>query len=223
MWIGNILTFIILWLGATFVISSTPALSQTATTPEQAADEGMQAFSELVTPQTAKQLGFASVTEASLAYVDKESPLRVNTVNVSDLRKFKRGNDPKKLLNDENIVIFPIKIGQTVRSSMTVARLDDQTWDATGWGAPGLIDGLTKLKFSDTNIVVWIPELNIYFLGEYEQDGKLMLAPLGNRPEFKLEARVWKPAESLFVEFSHRLPSVKPLKSHRSPKMQAPG
>lgn len=218
---------IILVLGSAIVLAGSgihaPAFSEAAPTPEAAADEGLEELPELVTSDTVKGLGFTSTGEVSEALIDKESRLKAYTVELNALRKFKRGDDAEKLLKDQDIFIYPIKVGTTVRSSMTVTRLRDGTWDVTGWGAPGFIDGLTSLAFSDLNIVVWVPELNIYFLGERQQDGKLMLASINNKPEFNLERRVWKQAHELFLQFSKLLPTVKPYKLGNPDKPREPG
>jgi hypothetical protein len=164
----------------------------------------------LVTSDTFKGLGFTSTSEASDALVDKGSPLKAYTVELKALRNFKRGDDAEKLLEDQHTIIYPITVGGTVRSSMTVIQLRDGTWEVVGWGAPGLIEGLTSLAFSDPNFVVWITELNIYFLGERQRDGKLMLASIHSKPEFNLERRVWKQAHEVFLQLSKLLPKVKP-------------
>lgn len=218
---------IILVLGSTIVLDGSgihaPAFAEAAQTPEMAADEGWAELPELVTSDTVKGLGFTSTGEASEALIDKESRLKGYTVELDALRKFKRGDDAEKLLPNQNFYIYPIKVGTTVRSSMTVTQLRDRTWDVTGWGAPGFIEGLTSLAFSNLNTVVWIPELNIYFLGERQQDGKLMLASINSRPEFNLERRVWKQANEVFLQFSKLLPTVKPYKPSKRDKPREPG
>jgi hypothetical protein len=207
---------IILVVGAAIVLAGSgihvPAFSQAAPTAEMAADKGMAELPELLNSDTFERLGFTSTGEASDALVDKESALKSYTVDLKALRNFKRGDDAEKLLEDEDTIIYPITVGGTVRSSMTVTQLKDGTWDVTGWGAPDFIDQLTSLSFSDSNILVWIPGLYIFFLGERQQNGKLMLASINNKPEFNIERRVWKQAHDVFLQLSKLLPKVKPNK-----------
>lgn len=198
-----------------------PTHSRAALTPDMAADEGLAELPDLVTSDTAKGLGFTSKSEASTATVDKDFPLKAYTVELDALRKYKRGQDAEKLLTDRNIIIYPIKVGEKVRSSMTISQLQDGTWDVTGWGAPGLIGELTDLKIpalkdKDTFIVVWIPELNLYFLGDRQHDRKLMLTSINSRPGLKLEKHVRKPASDVFLQLSKLSPSVRSHKPSRS-------
>jgi hypothetical protein len=217
---------IILVVGSAIVLAGfgihAPGFSQAALTPEMAADEGMAELPELLTSETFERLGFKSTSEASDALVDKESGLRSYTVDLKALRNFKRGDKAEKLLDEEHTIIYPITVGGTVRSSMTVTQLQDKTWDVTGWGAPGFIDQLTSLSFSNSNILVWIPGLYIYFLGEWQQDGKLMLASINSKPEFNIERRVWKQAHEVFLQLSKLLPKVKPNKRRDPAKLSEP-
>lgn len=219
---------IILSMGSGIILSwialHVPDFSEAASTPEMAADEGLAQLPELVTSDTAKGLGITSKSEASEAVIDKEFPLKAYTVELSALRKFKRGDDAEKLMKYRYIIIYPIKVDGTVRSSMTVSRLQDGTWDVTAWGAPGFIKELTDLEWSEqyTYLVVWIPELNLYFLGERQQDGKLMLASIKSRPELKLEKHVWKWAPDMYLQLSELVATVKPYKPSRSVNPREP-
>lgn len=204
-----------------------PIHSQAAPTADMAADEGLAQLPDLVTSDTAKGLGFTSMSEASTATVDKAFPLKTYTVDLNALRKFKRGDDAEKLLLDRDIIIYPIKVGERVRSSMTVSRLRDGTWDVTGWGAPGFIGELIDLeipepKNKDIFVVVWIPELNLYFLGERQQDGKLLLSSINSRPGLELEKHVWRRAPDVFQQLSKLLPTAKPRKPSSSVKPREP-
>jgi hypothetical protein len=219
---------IILVVGYAIVLAGSgihaPAFSEAAQTADMAADEGLAELQELVRLDTFKGLGFTSQDEKFEALVDKESSLQVYTVELNALRKFKRGDNAEKLRTIQDIIIYPVKVGTTVRSSMTVTKAKGGTsWDVTGWGAPGFIEGLTSLSFSASNIVVWIPELNIFFLGEFQHDGKLMLASISSKPEFNLERRVWKQDHEVFLQLSKLLPTVKPYKPGNPANPREPG
>jgi len=217
---------IILVIGSAIVLAGSgihaPGFSQAAQTADEAADEGMVELPELLTSETFERLGFRSISEASDALVDKKSRLQSYTVDLKALRNFKRGDKADKLLDDEHTFIYPITVDGTVRSSMTVTQLQDGTWGVTGWGAPGFINQLTSLSFSDSNFLVWIPGLYIYFLGERQQDRKLMLASINNKPEFNLERRVWKQADEVFLQLSKHLPKVKPNKQRDPAQLSDP-
>jgi hypothetical protein len=201
----------LVWFASASAVLSmnSPALAQDAATADDAADIGFLELDDMVTPDTAEELGFDPNTAGSDgAELDKHSPLRVFVVDLNDLRQFKSGNDPEKLLKNPNITIYPITIRGKVRSSVTVElSVTNQKWSAIAWGAPDLIRGLTNNRKPESR-VVYIPALNLYFVGGYE-NMQLVLTPIRDLRKFKLKAGVWVPARDVF---SRLLPAAKSRK-----------
>jgi len=171
-------------------------------TPEKAALAGMEELPELVTPDTAKSLGFDSVADAAVAQVDTTIPLVVRIVDLRDLAKFQpKTDDAEKLLRDTNIVMFPIKVRGVVKSCLTVTR-QEQTWVPTAWGDSNLIQRLMENKKSSTSIVVWIPGLNLYFIG-YTEAGRFMLTPVSHVQTQFFTGKSY-PAQEIFTQLREK-------------------
>jgi hypothetical protein len=82
---------------------------------------------------------------------------KANSIN--DLRLF-----PARFL-------FPITIQNNVRSSVLVTfSLRDKRWRLQEVGRPNLIRKLTAAGRGSTHFVVWIPDLNRYYLGRISKD-----------------------------------------------------
>lgn len=152
-----------------------------SSTPEEAAQTGILALPEVVTPETAQLLGFVSATDASIAQVDLKSPWIVYDLSIPNTAI----SDPDAHLRKTNVIYYPITVGGKVASSLTVAFLQkDRAWTTTEWGSAGRIQKLTKHKQSASSIAVRVPEFNLLFVGD-RANGQLMLTPIKNVPQFK--------------------------------------
>ena len=80
-------------------------------------------------------------------------------------------------------------------------------WKASSFGGPHLVQQMARYRTdvttrlnaaADSVTVVHVAALNLYFLG-YRVDGRLMLTPLENHPDYKLEAGSSQPADQVFA------------------------
>ncbi len=123
--------------------------------------------------------------------------IRIFHVSLRDLRDFAPGQTERNLLIDTQQLLFPVKIGNDERFSVTVRAITSHTkgtaehqaqrisWRPTKWGLPNLTRRLRSqqkcVNDSSSNIkefsLVSIPSLNRNFLG-YEDNGEIKLISL---------------------------------------------
>lgn len=153
-----------------------------------AALSGLRELPDLVTDKNAPMLGFKNKAEASSARNGK--PFKLYQVNLVDLRHFNPDTDKvKDLLKPTSLSIHPIlttrqEDGEQVRAAMVVLEQKDNTARTTNWGLAQLAQAMTRYRvvsgFED-GVVVWIPALNLHFLGNKPLDEGLLLIPLADR------------------------------------------
>jgi hypothetical protein len=171
---------------------------------QTAATRALDTLRKLVTADNAKDMGFDAPAEAATATLGV--PVRVQMVRLDALRAYVAGADPGGLLTEANRVIYPVSVNDQVKSSIVVEGSGNQ-WKASSFGGPHLVrqmaryraDVTARLKpAADSVTLVHVAALNVYFLG-YRVDGRLMLTPLENHPEYRLEAGSSVPADQVFA------------------------
>lgn len=174
---------------------------------DEAAKEGIEILRELVNQNNFKQLGFDTLAEAKTGLLKRGPSLLVFWVGLDQLKVFQPGSDPAKLLFDAKMITYPVMLGPAVKSSLTVTQTQSSgnPWRATRWGSAKLIRLLQQYRRSSSDFVVWIPALNLHFLGD-RAGGQFMMTALANYPGLKLDAGVALPAQAVF---SRLLPEAK--------------
>jgi len=206
--------FIVTLVAAAFVLISQANSQQLRLIDEEAqkaASGALATFGQLVTEDNYRAMGFDSLGEVGVARLAE--PLRVFMVRLDHLQKYEPGSDPNKMLSGGDQVIYPVTVGEQVRSSITVHKVE-RTWKAFDFGSPTLVKMLAKVrKYSadstklaiSSYFVVRVPALNLYFIG-HRADGVLMLTPLVDHPGYRFKARVTMPADRVFAAL---LPAAK--------------
>jgi hypothetical protein len=187
-----------------------------------AADRGLTILkNEILTDKNATQnatlLGFKSLREALDADLDKNNSFQVSLVGLDavnldwtdmrkGLRQFRPGDRPEDLLVPLNRRLYPIKVGHILRSSLTVTLRnpsDISSWTPTNWGFADLIIPLMQYRaqFSSAHLLVWIPSLNLHFLGD-NSSGKLMLIPIRSSTKYGFIAGNGQPAQDVFTKLA---------------------
>ena len=157
-----------------------------------------------------KELGFESADD--VANADLGSPLQVYKIVLTSgkgrkgLIDFQRGDDPEQLLIDTpRTVIYPVVVKtKGVRSSLTVSEFDkDKGWHATQRGSPNFIRKLEDYREQKPSVdrIVWIPGLNLIFLGS-RTAGQLRLIAVADNPTIKLKAGEERSAHDVFVQLA---------------------
>jgi hypothetical protein len=174
---------------------------------KEAAAQALATFQKLGKQTSFRAMGFESADEMSKATLDE--PLQVFMVELNDLRGYQAGSDPNKLLKPIDKVIYPVKTGAQVRSSIVLQKRKEG-WKASDFGGPNFARLVTQARDESVKatslpltayFVVQAPALNAYFLG-YRQNDKLMLTSLIDDPALNLRAGTPLPAEQVFGDLS---------------------
>jgi hypothetical protein len=141
-----------------------------------------------MTEENFAAMGFKSLEEAAEARLGE--PLPLFYVRLDQLQEYQPGSDPEGLLVNSERVIFPVTAKEEVRSSIVVEGAEDG-WRAVDFGAPNLIGALSDVRQESgregSDFAVWIPSLNLYFLGTRSDPG-LSLTPILDDPRFEFVA-----------------------------------
>lgn len=170
---------------------------------QKVSTEALKTFGSLVTKDNFKMMGFKSADKVKSAQLGDY--LQVFMVRLDMLQKYQPNDDPDKMLQGGDRVIYPVMVDNRVQSSFTVHKVKEK-WSATGFGNSNLIKLLDKGRKIESDssklslssyFVVKIPALNLFFIGFHAQD-KLMLTPLFDDKSLGLKAYKSKAAEEVF-------------------------
>jgi hypothetical protein len=171
----------------------------TFTDAQSAANQSLATFRKLVNAQNYKELGFESADEVANAALGQ--PLRTSMVKLDQLKAYKAGDDPNRLLSDANQVHYPVTVQNNVRSAISIEQSNGK-WKATGYGPANLAKQIARARgnaSADTEqILVHVAPFNLYFAGQ-RANGRLMLTPVGDYSSFNLRAGATMPAEEVFA------------------------
>lgn len=177
----------------------------------QAAEKGQDTLKLLVKDDDkhAQELGFASAAEA--ADTKLGNPYPIVFVELEKLKQWQPGDDPKNLsdlLEPTDQVIYPLIVGNKVKSSLTVTQIG-AGWRTTEWGAKERIRllnaALDNARVAESNFLVTIPALNLDFLGDMT-DGPFRVIPIRDDPRYRLMRTESVSAKDLFIKL---LPEAK--------------
>lgn len=152
--------------------------------------------------RNSKALGFATPTEAQRA--ELSSPMSDFIIGLDTIRKFRPGTDPMSLLRSTGLVVYPVLVEGTVRSSVTMKKQGSE-WKAVAFGAPGLSGALKSSRDkvlaranvrSENTFQVRIPAFHLTFVGHVD-NGHLMLTPADGYSQYGFEAGTTLAAEDV--------------------------
>lgn len=155
--------------------------------------QSLNAFQSVVTERNFQQMGFLNLSEVKNARLGV--PLPVFMVQLDDLRAYRSGIDPRKLLRDLDKVVFPVLVNGEVRSSVTVERRNDR-WQASSFGAPRLaraFESARQANASANNLsplayaMVHVAALNRHYLAHRSGD-QLLLTTIIDDPVLRLRS-----------------------------------
>jgi hypothetical protein len=193
---------------------------------DYAACIGVRSLPDLVTNENAAMLGFKDLSEVSRVTIGV--PFKnVYLVDVLDLRGFDPATDDNvvPLLKPMKINIYPLLTGRQddengklkTRSALVVSLRKDKvdetksTWKPTNWGLVLLAQAMTEYRESfkpfASGVIVWIPGLNLHFLGDQVTDN-LKLIPLANRKTYGLTKGVPISAKIVFALYAREAKSL---------------
>lgn len=155
--------------------------------------EALRVFSDMITEQNYKAMGFESRDEVSAASLG--DPMRVFMVRLDHLQNYQVGSDPAILLGAGDQIIYPIMVDGQVRSSIVVEKVNEQ-WSATSFGSPNFVKMIAKVRKANADstqvqissyFIVEVAALNLYFLAR-KTDNELVFIPLLDDPNYEFKA-----------------------------------
>jgi hypothetical protein len=171
---------------------------------EPEAAKALAIFGGLVNSKNFKQMGFESVEEVRSAVL--EVPLKEYIVPLDPLRKYEPNTDPRTLLSDTGQVTFPVKVGDRVRSSVTLSNVKGE-WMPVSFGDANLHKLFARIRDENSRtaglqktdyFIVRIPALSLVFLG-YEKEDRLLFVPILDDSAYGFRAGGSIPARDVFV------------------------
>ncbi|KPK91871.1 MAG: hypothetical protein AMJ94_06245 [Deltaproteobacteria bacterium SM23_61] len=168
------------------------------------AAKGLAIFGGLVNSKNFKQMGFESVEEVKSAAL--EVPLKEYIVPLDPLRKYEPNTDPRTLLSDTGEVTYPVRVGDRVRSSLTISKAEGK-WKPISFGDANLHKLVARIRDKNSRtaglqktdyFIVRIPALSLVFLG-YEKEDRLLLVPILDDSAYGFRAGASIQARDVFV------------------------
>lgn len=177
---------------ALFILLSVTVNSQ-GKDPQEAAANSLKTFKNLITEQNFKAMGFESMREINEAKLG--DPLKVYAVPLDKLQKYQQGSDPNSLLVDQSAFMYPIKVGDKTRSSISISK-GENGWSSSNFGRPNYAKMLGRYQMKNS-FIVNVMSLNLSFVAERSEEG-LMLTPVWDVDEFDFKAGEQMPADKVF-------------------------
>jgi hypothetical protein len=168
------------------------------------AKASLSTLAALAKGENVGRLGFADPGDAERA--ELAAPLSDFIVGLDDLRSWQPGTDPMRLLRSTGLVVYPVKVGTAVRSSVTLKK-QDSGWQAVSFGAPAQSQAVARARDDVVEKVgaagaqtfqVRIPAFNLLFVA-YVSSGRLMLNPVVDASPYGLTTNVPVAADELFT------------------------
>ena len=103
--------------------TSTSSTQNQMKSQDEAARKALETLPAMVTAENFSGMGFSSVEEARTATLGTPVPLR--TVGYNKLLEYKAGTPLEQLFDKPEQVIYPVMVGQAVRTSIVVAQQGD--------------------------------------------------------------------------------------------------
>jgi hypothetical protein len=191
-------------IGGVAVIPETPPLAMMVSPQSEeekkwdiTALQGCSKLKSLINPANSRLLGFEQADDARVAQIGK--PIDIYSIGLNKIRAYKPGDPVSPLIRRLDSRIYPLSVSGTVRSSLVVSRVKDTgTFTTTAYGLVKLITLVMKYKKSESDFVVWLPALNLHFLGDHP-DETLKLTPLATRDLYGLKEGVPVQAAVVFA------------------------
>ena len=159
--------------------------------PQQAATNAIGILQKLVNEQNYKSLGFQSLDEVKQSQLG--NPMEVFNVGLDRLKGYQPGADPNNLLSPSAETIYPVTVGGSVRTGVTIVR-KEQGYEPSSFGNADIVKRLSSYRQGDAEFVVRIPAFNMYFVGR-RVETRLVLVPIVADPRLKVQAGEATPIE----------------------------
>ncbi len=151
---------------------------------DRVATNALDIFKELVTSENYESMGFESLDEVKK--IDVAVPFQVFIVRFVDLLEYESGSDPDEIISGGDLFIYPVTVENEVRSSIVVEKVKNE-WEAARFGGASLVQLLSQFA-EESDFVIYMPTLCLYFVSFYDADDKLALVPVLDDSHFEFSA-----------------------------------
>lgn len=168
-----------------------PAPKPPAQQPQQAATDAIGTLQKLVNEENYKSLGFQSLDEVKQAQTGQ--PFEVQNLGLDKLKSYKAGADPNSLLVPSTETIYPVNVGNAVRSGITIVH-KQQGYEPASFGNADIVQRLSANRQNPGDFVVRIPAFNLYFIAR-RVETRIVLVPIVDDPRLKVRTGEATPIE----------------------------
>ena len=144
------------------------SIPQAPTAANDAASSGKRILEHLVqNDKTLTQaLGFRSADEATDANMKIGGAIAVMSISIDGLKGYTPGRDLAELFKPTDQFLYPIKVGEKVRSAITVKKMRRTgQWQAAAFGAFGAPLAAERLNILNSVFIARLYELELWYLG----------------------------------------------------------
>jgi len=196
-----IVVSVVLFFGLTLLV---PAQEDPA--EDKGADKTHQTLKKLP-GGILKDLG---LTEEEAAKTTRGTKLKVYVLGLDKLKAFKSGDNAKKVLVDTKETVYPLYVGNTLKTSISIRKGDGGWKDASMGGAE--IHSLEPVRTAHSKannisvksyFIVRVPAMYLSFLG-YDKGSDLYLVPTHKHPDLDFAIGKSLPADDVYTK-------IKPL------------
>lgn len=196
-----IVVSVVLFLGLTLLV---PAQEDPA--EDKGADKTHQKLKKLP-GGILKDLG---LTEGEAAKTTRGTKLKVYVLGLDKLNAFKSGDNAKKVLVDTKETVYPLYVGNTLKTSISIRKGSGGWKDASMGGTEIHFLEPVRTAHAKANkisvksyFIVRVPAMYLSFLG-YDKGSDLYLIPTHKHPELNLPIGKGLPADDVYAK-------IKPL------------
>lgn len=168
---------------ATMDAATRPSPANTMKTPDEAAQKALISLPQLVQSANYRGMGFDSVDEAKTAKLGAAVPRKI--VSYVELLKYQPGVSLAKLFTNDEELVYPFQIGDTVKSTTTVNKKAG-SWHIGTVGDAYLAKIISAAPDKQPKLqIISIPGLSLDFAGVRQGDD-WELVPAQDYPDLDL-------------------------------------
>jgi hypothetical protein len=193
---------VVLFFGVNSFMSAQEEVAQDA-----GADKTHQALKKL--PK--QLLEMINLTEEEAAQSTRGEKLKVYEISFIKLEKFKAGDNAKALLIHNNEIVYPIYVGNELKTALSVRKVKNE-WQTASMGS-GEIQFLEKIRKEHAQAnklnlksyyIVRVNSLYMSFLG-YDKGNEMVLIPTHESQDPQLIVGKEMPADEVFIRLQDLL------------------
>ncbi|QNI31501.1 hypothetical protein H7849_20865 [Alloacidobacterium dinghuense] len=170
------------------------AVKPAAQVPQEAAAAAVGVLQKLVNEQNYKGLGFQTMDEVKQAQLGQ--PMDVFYLSLERMESYQAGEDLNSLLTSSAEMIYPVMVGGSVRTGVTIVQ-KGQGYESSSFGNADIVKRLAAYRSGPRDFAVRIPAFNLYFVGRQEET-RVILVPIANNPRLKAQAGEATPLDVVF-------------------------